>query len=105
MHQCSLFLSFSLNWLKGIGFGQIIFTINKTLDELNITKNRLAVEAKIRPNLILELANGDTKAIKIDTLIKILDTLNEIAKNKGLDKEYNVTDIIYYCSKKEPSND
>ncbi|ALS22089.1 hypothetical protein [Paenibacillus naphthalenovorans] len=75
---------------------RIEFTINDTLEELGITKNKLAVEAKLRPNLILELTSGDTKAIKIETLVRILDTINFIAHSQGVEKKYNVENIIRY---------
>ncbi|MCI1763628.1 helix-turn-helix domain-containing protein [Heyndrickxia oleronia] len=75
---------------------KIIITLDKILDELNITKNKLAVEAKLRPNLITELTEGKSKAIKFETLIKILDTINSIAIIKNIGKTYRVEDLIYY---------
>lgn len=62
--------------------GKIVFTLNKTLDELNLSRNRVAVEAKIRPAAVGELFKGESKAIRIDTLEKILDTLNRLGNRK-----------------------
>ena len=74
---------------------KIEITLDKILDELYITKNKLAVEAKLRPNLISELTDGKTKAIKLETLLKIMDTLNIISAEQG--KGFiDVKDIIAY---------
>ncbi|MGG2065443.1 helix-turn-helix domain-containing protein [Bacillus sp. S14(2024)] len=74
----------------------MIFTLGKTLDELGITKNKLAVEAKIRPNTISSLVNGDANSIRIDTLQAVLDTLNILAAEKGFDKVYGIKDVVKY---------
>lgn len=75
--------------------GGIKFTLEKTLERLNITRNRLAVEAKIRPNTISDLASGKTKRIEFATLISILDELNRVAKERGK-REITIEDIIAY---------
>ncbi|MDZ5607921.1 helix-turn-helix transcriptional regulator [Bacillus pseudomycoides] len=72
----------------------MIFTLGRTLQELGVTKNKLAVEAKIRHNTISDLVNGDASSIRIDTLQAILDTLNELAAEKGIDKIYGIKDVI-----------
>lgn len=74
----------------------MIFTLGKTLDELKITKNRLAVEAKIRPNTISNLVNGDVNSIRMDTLQAIIDTLNMLAKENGIEKGYGITDVLIH---------
>lgn len=71
-------------------------TLQKTLDELGITRNKLAVEAKIRPATLHSLVKGDTTLIRFDTLCEILDTINNIADKKGIDKEYGIDDVIKY---------
>lgn len=71
-------------------------TLQNTLDELGITRNWLAVYFKIRPATLHALINGETTQIKFETLAKILDALNDVAVEKGLNKEYTITDVIDY---------
>lgn len=74
---------------------KIEITLDKVLTKLDITKNKLAVEAKLRPNLISEMTEGKTKAIKLETLLKILDTLNEISSEQG--KGFiDISDLLIY---------
>ncbi|RFB34018.1 helix-turn-helix domain-containing protein [Brevibacillus sp. VP] len=75
--------------------GRIKFTLEKTLERLNITRNRLAVEAKIRPNTISDLTIGKTKRLEFATLISILDELNRVAKERG-ERAVTIEDIIAY---------
>ncbi|MEC0089908.1 helix-turn-helix domain-containing protein [Paenibacillus macquariensis] len=74
---------------------KIEITLDKVLTKLDITKNKLAVESKLRPNLISEMTEGKTKAIKLETLLKILDTLNEISSKQG--KGFiDISDLLKY---------
>jgi len=77
---------------------KIDINLDSILAELNISKNKLAVEAKLRPNLITEMSEGKTKAIKLETLQRLLDTINTIAEDVyGKDsKVYGVSDLIKY---------
>ncbi|OMD69284.1 helix-turn-helix domain-containing protein [Paenibacillus odorifer] len=74
---------------------EIKINLDQVLDILEISKNKLAVEGKLRPNLILEMTDGKTKAIKLETLATILDTLNHISilKGKGF---VDISDILSY---------
>ncbi|MYL53303.1 helix-turn-helix domain-containing protein [Pontibacillus yanchengensis] len=76
----------------------IKITVANILAELDITKNKLAVEAKIRPNTISDLVSEKAKAINFETLERIVTTLNELADEKGINKRYNVEDIFRYIS-------
>lgn len=71
-------------------------TLNQTLKELEITRNRLAVEAKVRPNTINDLANNNAKAINFKTLESILRALEVIAQEKGSYRSYNINDVITF---------
>ncbi|MCM3736469.1 helix-turn-helix transcriptional regulator [Bacillus cytotoxicus] len=75
------------------------FTLGKSLEDLGITKNKLSVEAKVRSNTVGDLVNGDASSIRFDTLEAILDTLNRIAKEKGIDKTYVIDDVVKYIKK------
>lgn len=72
----------------------MIFTLSQTLQELGVTKNKLSVESKIRHNTISDLVNGEASSIRLDTLQAILDTLNKLAVEKGMDKVYGIKDVI-----------
>ncbi len=77
-------------------------TLSDTLDELDkTTRNALAVEAKVRPLTINEIANGKAKQITFTTMKKILDGLNQIAKEKGIDKTYTIEDVVKYEQKED----
>lgn len=69
----------------------IKFKLDRLLEENNITRNALAREAKIRPNVVYEMCNNETKRIELKTLDKILETLNRMTN-----KPINVSDIIEY---------
>lgn len=71
-------------------------TLQNTLDELNITRNKLAVESKVRPATLQSLVDNKTASIKFDTLNALLDTINKIAQEKGMSKKYEINDIITY---------
>lgn len=60
----------------------IVFKLAEVLEECGITKNALAREAKVRPNLVYELCDNKTKRIEIETFDKLMRTLNEISGRK-----------------------
>lgn len=79
-----------------INLSSIHINLDYVLNRLNLTKNKLAVEAKLRPNLIGEMTEGKTKAIKLETLATLLDTLNMISIEQGDDLVVTVGDILVY---------
>jgi DNA-binding Xre family transcriptional regulator len=72
------------------------FKLGAILEELGISKNALAVEGKIRPATVAKYEKGDMGRIEIETLVGILDTLNRLASEKGIDKTYSLEDLIEY---------
>jgi DNA-binding Xre family transcriptional regulator len=72
------------------------FKLDEILSELGITRNKLAVESKVRPVTVNDLFEGKSKRLELPTIQKILDTLNNFAHLKGLDKTYTIDDIIKY---------
>ncbi|MEG9297040.1 helix-turn-helix transcriptional regulator [Mangrovibacillus sp. Mu-81] len=72
------------------------FKLGEILEELGISKNALAVEGKIRPATVAKYEKGDMGRIEIETLVGILDTLNRLASEKGIDKTYSLEDLIEY---------
>ncbi|WP_366292884.1 helix-turn-helix domain-containing protein [Paenibacillus sp. AN1007] len=71
----------------------IKIVLGHTLDAANITKNALAREAKVRPNLIYDLCEGKTKRLDLDTLNNIINTLRPMTGN-----DYSLTDVLVYES-------
>ncbi|WP_261380588.1 helix-turn-helix transcriptional regulator [Neobacillus bataviensis] len=78
--------------------------LSLTIDQLGITRNALAVEAKVRPLTINEIVSGQAKQINFVTLNKILEALNRISEEKGLDKKYLVSDVFEYVDTKKTDN-
>jgi DNA-binding Xre family transcriptional regulator len=70
--------------------------LEATKEEKEVTKNALAREAKVRPNLIYDLCDGKTKRIELDTLSTIIDTLQVLTG-----KSYTISDILEYVSDKK----
>lgn len=74
--------------------------IMKEIGEENITRNKIAVEAKVRPATIYDMADGKTKRIELSTVENILDVINKIASEvEGLNKTYTLDDIFKYTKK------
>lgn len=70
--------------------------LDKTLKELGITRNALAVESKIRPLTVNEIESGKAKQINFVTLQSILKSINRIAAEKGINKTYTISDVFEY---------
>lgn len=64
-------------------------TLDDTLKAADISRNKLAVEGKIRAATISDLCNGKSKSISFETLTKIVTTLNELTG-----KQHEINDII-----------
>ncbi|RED57183.1 helix-turn-helix domain-containing protein [Cohnella lupini] len=63
--------------------------LEETLERVGITKNALAREAKVRPNLIYEMCEGKTRRIDLDTLSNIIDTINAMTG-----KKHTIADLL-----------
>lgn len=68
--------------------------LDKTIEASNnkLTRNNIAVESKTRPSTLSDIANGETKALKLTTLDSILNAMNRLDP----EKEYDISDIIQY---------
>ncbi|MBZ4222490.1 helix-turn-helix transcriptional regulator [Bacillus wiedmannii] len=80
----------------GITMSSMVFTLGETMEEIGITKNKLAVESKVRPATISNLVNGEVGLVRIDTLQSILDALNQLAAENNIDKTYRIEDVVQY---------
>lgn len=79
----------------------IKFNLEQAINELDITPNRLAVLAEVRPNTIGDLIKGNTKRIELDTIEKILDALNYESARKNK-KYYQIQNIVQYETENAP---
>lgn len=80
---------------------EINWNLSSILDnDLHITPNKLAVEAKLRPLTIYKIYNNEASRIHLPNVLIILDTLNEIAYEKGVKKFYTPGDLFEYIYKK-----
>ncbi|MDT9720788.1 XRE family transcriptional regulator [Paenibacillus sp. ClWae2A] len=75
---------------------QIKFNLNEVLAEIGTTRNKVAVESKTRPATILDLASGDTRTIKLETMVEILNAINRIAKENGSTRQFGIEALIDY---------
>ncbi|MFD1955837.1 helix-turn-helix domain-containing protein [Paenibacillus thailandensis] len=69
----------------------VVFKLESFLDKHKITKNALAREAKVRPNTIYEICNGEAKRIELKTFNEIMATLIRLTGEK-----VPLSDIIDY---------
>lgn len=76
--------------------GKIVFTLDKTLKKLGITANYLAVESGVRPTTIYLMVDCELSRLNVDTLEKILNTLNKIAKEKKYKYNIGLDDIVTF---------
>ncbi|ALP37154.1 control protein [Paenibacillus sp. IHB B 3084] len=80
------------------------FKLGDILEELDITRNRLAVEAKIRPATVIDMVNGKTKRLELETLVHILDALNKFARQRRFTRTISLADIVEYIPEDEMDN-
>lgn len=79
----------------------IKITLKNTLKELDISMYKLSTEAKSRGGTVQSLVDNSAKSIRFDKLDSLLDALNDIAIEKGINKTYTITDIIDYEYERE----
>ncbi|WP_242250238.1 helix-turn-helix transcriptional regulator [Bacillus cereus group sp. BfR-BA-01324] len=76
--------------------GRIQFTLEKTLNELNMSPYRLSVISQVRSNTVTDMVNNQSSRINISTLELIITSLNKIAEERNLDRSYNIDDVFIY---------
>lgn len=72
-------------------------TLNETLERLNtqgktITRNAIAVQARIRPTTLSEMVHHKTQSIRLDTLDAILNAMNYLLPGEN----FTIKDIVDY---------
>lgn len=74
----------------------ISINIQSAIDTLDITMYKLSVRSGVRPNTISDYVKGNVSRIDIETLNSILNALNIIAYEKGIEKRFDLWDIMKY---------
>lgn len=65
-------------------------TLNNTINKYEgLTRNAVAVEARVRPATVNDLCSGVSKAVKFDTLKRIVDALNTLTGER-----HTIEDVI-----------
>jgi predicted transcriptional regulator len=78
---------------------KVIWKLDKVIEELNITPNKLSIEARCRPNTIYNMVYGTATRIHLETIEKVLVALNNIAESEGIHKGFKVGDILDFIDK------
>ncbi|AUO06797.1 hypothetical protein NS115_10275 [Paenibacillus jamilae] len=77
----------------------ITFKLDELLQEIGITKNALAREAKIRPNTIYEMCNNTSKRIEFKTFNTVMETLIRLSG-----RPLTLNDVLEYIPEDELEN-
>ncbi|HDR5274806.1 TPA: hypothetical protein QCV86_002988 [Bacillus thuringiensis] len=76
--------------------GRIHFTLEKTLNDLDISPYRLSVISTVRSNTIADMVSNQSSRINISTLELVIAALNKISEEQGSSRKFNVTDVFIY---------
>lgn len=76
--------------------GRFEFTLRATLEELRVSMNQVSQKSNVRPATIIALCNGETKELNLKTLIKLLDTLNQMSIEYRVGRTYTIEDVLKY---------
>jgi predicted transcriptional regulator len=75
---------------------EIVWKLKEVLEEINVSPNRVAVEAKVRPNTIYNMVYNKAERFHFPTTTKVLVALNQIAEEKDIHKRFNIEDILEF---------
>lgn len=76
--------------------GKLIYVLDDSIKQLNINANQLSKYAGVRHSTIYDILNNKADRPPRDTLEKILDALNRIAKEKDMKIEFDINNIYKY---------
>jgi predicted transcriptional regulator len=76
--------------------GKLLIRLGDILEELGINPYRFSQIVKIRHSTIYDMINNNSKSLKIENIEAILDTLNELSREIGTGKHYDVRDLFEY---------
>lgn len=68
---------------------EVVSTLDETLKRLGLSRYEVALEGRVRPATIHDLANGNSKSIKFETAAKIVEGIERISGER-----INIEDIV-----------
>lgn len=75
------------------------YNLKSIMNELGIEKSyhlTMLTSKKVRPQTVDFLVEGKTLRLELDTIHTLLDALNKVANERGLDKTYTIDSLITY---------
>lgn len=75
---------------------KVTSTLDKTLDLLGVTPYYLIKKTNIRSDTVYYIINNKFQRLNTKILEKILIALEEIAEEQGINRKFNIEDIIKY---------
>lgn len=57
---------------------KVIINLDHTLNRLNLTRNKVAVEAKIPPATLHRISKGESKSVTYETASSIMEAIYEL---------------------------
>ncbi|QPA33395.1 helix-turn-helix domain-containing protein [Thermaerobacillus caldiproteolyticus] len=76
--------------------GKLVIRLGDILEELNINPYKFSQIAKIRHSTVYDMINNNSKSLRIENIEAILDTVNELSKEIGTGKQYDIQDLFKY---------
>ena len=73
---------------------EIKCTLGKTIEDIGTTRNALPVQSRVRSNRIINIVNDEVSYVTFDVLTKILEALDVIAKEKGINRELDRKSVV-----------
>lgn len=58
---------------------KIVSVLDETLNRLELTRYEVALQSRIRPSTVSDLANNKSKSIKFDTAAKLIDGIEKLS--------------------------
>lgn len=80
--------------------GEFYCRLENILEELGINENKLSVVTGIRKQTLYLMSRNELKRLEMEYPKLILDALNDIAKEKELEKQFLIDDLFKYTYKK-----
>lgn len=76
--------------------GKTIVTLEEAAERIGITLYKLSLESGVRMNTVYDIAYNKKKMINIDSVTKLLYTLNRLSAENGYNISFNYGDIFLY---------
>jgi len=74
----------------------LVINLGHILNELRINPYQFAKMTKIRHSTIYDMIHNESRSLKVANIEIILATLNNLSREKGLEKHFTVNDLFSY---------